>query len=52
MLELNINGKKIMELEDNNKTIIFDKNIAKDVGIDIEGRVIDFELKDTTTSNK
>lgn len=46
MLELNVNGRKIMELGDNNKTIIFDKNIANDVGIDKEGRKIDFELKD------
>lgn len=46
MLELNINGKKIMELKDDNKTIIFDKDIAKDVAIDKQGKTIEFELKD------
>lgn len=45
MLELSINGRQIMTLEDN-KTIIHDKDIAKDVAFDIEGRKIEFELCD------
>lgn len=47
MLELNINGNKIMEIKDDNKTIIFDKDIASDVAIDKSGNKINFELKDS-----
>lgn len=46
MLELNINGNKIMDLDDSNKTIIYDKNIARDVAFDINGKKNNFELKD------
>lgn len=44
MLELIINGKESMQIKDDNKTIIFDKNLATDVAFDINGKKIDFEL--------
>lgn len=46
MLELIINGKQAMQIKDDNKTIIFDKNLANDVAIDIDGKSIDFEFED------
>ena len=46
MLELIINGRKSMQINDDNKTIIFDNNLASTVNSDIEGRKIDFELQD------
>lgn len=49
MLELIVNGKQAMQINDDNKTIIFDKNLANDVAIDIKGNSIDFELKDDET---
>lgn len=46
MLELSINGRQIMTLDDSNNTVVYDKNIAKDVESDIEGKKINFELCD------
>lgn len=46
MIELNIQGKKIMSIEDDNTTIIFDKKIANDVKCDIEGKEITIEISD------
>ena len=46
MLELCIDGRQIMTVDDNNKTTIFDKNIANNVDCDINGKKIEFELCD------
>lgn len=47
MLEFKINGNKVMTIEDDNKIKIFDKKIAEDVAIDIDGRKNEFELCDS-----
>lgn len=46
MIELCISDKLAFSIDDNGKTVIYDKDIAKDVECDIEGRKIDFDIKD------
>lgn len=44
MLELKVGNNIVMTLDDNNKTIIHDQDIANDVAFDINGKKIDFEV--------
>lgn len=46
MIELCISDRLAISIDDEGKTVVYDKNIANDVECDINGKKIDFELKD------